>query len=105
MIGKGTDEVVLTIISAGEGETSQKGQQGNQFWVQAGSFQTLTEAVSFQEQLRQHYSGMRLQTVHLPSGEWHRVQIGSFPSAQKAQRVVSELEQQFNIDPLLVQDN
>ena len=105
MIGKGTDEVVLTIISAGEGETTQKDQQGNQFWVQAGSFQALTEAVSFQEQLRQHYSGMRLQTVHLPSGEWHRVQIGGFPSAQNAQRVVYELEQQFNINPLLVQDN
>ncbi|MGE3787137.1 MAG: septal ring lytic transglycosylase RlpA family protein [Nitrospirales bacterium] len=105
MIGKGTEEVVLTILQAQKVQSQTADNRGNRFWVQAGSFQTLTEAVSFQEQLRPHYSRMRLQTVHLPSGEWHRVQIGAFSSAQKARHVASELEEQFSVEPLLLQDN
>ena len=105
MIGKGTEEVVLRILPPQSSQLTGAGYLNNRFWVQAGSFQTLTEAVSFQEQLRPYYSRIRVQTVRLPSGEWHRVQIGSFSSAQKAQRVASDLERQFDVEPLLVQDN
>ncbi|HQU29606.1 MAG: septal ring lytic transglycosylase RlpA family protein [Nitrospira sp.] len=105
MIGKGTEEVVLNIVSAQEGQIIQNKPSSHRFWVQAGSFQTLTEAVSFQEQLRPHFSHLRLQTVHLPSGEWHRVQIGAFSSAKHAQRAASNLEKQFDVEPLLLQDN
>lgn len=105
MIGKGTEEVVLTVLQPHQGQNPVAENREIRFWVQAGSFQTLTEAVSFQEQLRPHYSRMRLQSVQLPSGEWHRVQIGAFSSAQKARHVATELEEQFSVEPLLLQDN
>ena len=105
MIGKGTEEVILTVLETQEEGVTRVGNPNNRFWVQVGSFQTLNEALTFQEQLRPFYSRMRLQTVHLSSGEWHRVQIGSFSSAQKAQRVATDLEKEFNVEPLLVQDN
>lgn len=104
MIGTGTDEVLLTIVKL-PNENTPAGNRGNRYWIQVGSFQTLTEAVSFQEQLRPHYSRIRLQSVQLPSGEWHRVQIGDFSSAQKARHVAAKLEKQFQIESLLVQDN
>lgn len=104
MIGRGTDEVVLTVLKL-PNEQIPAGHGKNRYWVQAGSFQTLTEAVSFQEQLRPHYSRIRLQSVQLPSGEWHRVQIGDFSSAKKARHVATKLEEEFDIEPLLLQDN
>lgn len=103
MIGKGTDNVILTIVSP---ETSEAGDpKPPRFWVQAGSFHSLTEAVSFQEQLRPHFSKLRLKTVNLPSGEWHRVQVGDFHTATQAQKVATELERQFAIEPFFFQDN
>jgi rare lipoprotein A len=103
MIGKGTDEVILTVVSP---ETSEAdARKPTRFWVQAGSFQSLTEAVSFQEQLRPHFSNLRLKTVNLPSGEWHRVQIGDFQTPAQARKVASELERQFAIEPFYIQDN
>lgn len=105
MIGKGTEEVVLKVLETQEGRVTREEDLDNRFWVQAGSFQTLTEAVTFQERLRPFYSRMRVQTVHLPSGKWHRVQIGSFSSAQNAKRVASDLKKEFDVEPLLVQDN
>ena len=104
MIGRGTEEVVLTVLKL-PNEQHPGGNGRNRYWVQAGSFQTLSEAVSFQEQLRPHYSRIRLQSVQLPSGEWHRVQIGDFSSAKKARHVAAKLEEQFHIEPLLLQDN
>ncbi|MGE0475087.1 MAG: septal ring lytic transglycosylase RlpA family protein [Nitrospirales bacterium] len=104
MIGRGTEDVVLTILKSKK-DYIPAGDRGNRFWVQAGSFQTLTEAVSFQELLRPHFPRTRLQSVQLSSGEWHRVQIGDFSSAQKAQHAANELEQQFHVEPLLLQDN
>ncbi len=75
------------------------------YWVQVGSFTTLTQAVSLQEQLANHYPNIRLTTVDLPSGQWHRVQVGTYPSEEKAKIVAIELEKQFDLDPLLIQGN
>lgn len=107
MIGKGTAKVILTIL-----DSPSSGYSGNlsngrneRYWVQAGSFNTLTQAVSLREQLANKYPHVQLKTVDLPSGQWHRVQIGTFHSQEKAQIVKTELENQFNLDPLLIKDN
>ena len=107
MIGKGTEDVVLTIL-----DSPTSGYAGNEsnemtgkYWVQAGSFTTKIQAVSLREQLASHYPNVRLKTVDLPSGQWHRVQIGIFHSPKKAKIVATELENQFKLDPLLIRDN
>jgi rare lipoprotein A len=107
MIGKGTEDVILTIL-----DSPSSGYSGNlsnrraeNYWVQAGSFATLTQAVSLQEQLAIQYPQVRLKTVNLPSGQWHRVQVGTFHSHEKAKTVATELENRFDLEPLLIQDN
>jgi rare lipoprotein A len=107
MIGKGTEDVILTILNSSGSEYFRNKSNGSaeNYWVQAGSFATLTQAVSLQEQLVHLYPHVRLKTVDLPSGQWHRVQIGTFFSQEKAQTVAAELEKQFDLDPFLIQDN
>ena len=107
MIGKGTEEVILTIVdSPNSGNSAEflNGRTGN-YWVQAGSFSTLTQAVSLQEQLANQYPQVRLKTVNLPSGQWHRVQVGTFHSQEKAKNVATDIENRFDLTPLLIQDN
>lgn len=107
MIGKGTEEVILTILdSPGSGYSANSSNKMTEnYWVQVGSFNTLTQAVSLREQLANQYPQVRLKTVNLPSGQWHRVQIGSFHTQKKAERVATEIENRFNLEPLLIQDN
>lgn len=107
MIGEGTADVILTIL-----DSPSPGNSGNlsngrneKYWVQAGSFSSLPPAVSLREKLVSQYPQVRLKTVDLPSGQWHRVQVGIFHSQEKAQTVKTELEKQFHLDPLLIKDN
>ncbi len=106
MIGRGTENVSLTILESPNASSSHlaNGEPAG-YWVQVGSFTTLTQAVSLQEQLANHFTNIRLTTVDLPSGQWHRVQIGLFPSEEKAKTVAIDLENRFDLDPLLLQDN
>ena len=107
MIGKGTEDVLLTILESSEPEyfSNKAKRSAENYWVQAGSFATLTQAVSLKEQLAPQYPRVRLKTVDLPSGQWHRVQIGTFYSQDKARTVAAELKKQFDLDPFLIQDN
>jgi rare lipoprotein A len=106
MIGKGTENVSLTILDSQDPDSDHTSNgRSDGYWVQVGSFTTLTQAVSLQEQLANHYPNIRLKTVDLPSGQWHRVQVGTFTSEEKAKTVATELEKQFDLDPLLIQDN
>lgn len=104
MIGEGTAEVALTIQSSHNSSLPpQESQQ--QFWVQAGSFTTLTEAMTLREQLAGDYSHVRVKTVNLPSGEWHRVQVGTFPSKKTAQAIVNNLKHEFGVNSLILTSN
>lgn len=107
MIGKGTEEVILTVLDSPISRYSGNvpDERNRDFWVQAGSFATLRPAIILREQLANHYPNVRLKTVDLPSGQWHRVQVGTFHSRENAQTVVKELENQFDLNPLLIQDN
>ena len=103
MIGRGTENVSLTILESTNASSGYMSKEGSDsFWVQVGS---LTQAVALHEQLADHYPNIRLTTVDLPSGQWHRVQIGTFPSQEKAKIVAIELEKQFDLDSLLIQGN
>ena len=104
MIGEGTADVALTILDSQNAFLpSQRKKQ--HFWVQAGAFATLTEAMTFRERLAHDYASVRVQTVHLPSGEWHRVQVGAFPSRQGAQVISRTLENELGIQTLIVTSN
>ena len=104
MIGEGTAEVAITILDSPNASlSSQAGKQ--HFWVQAGAFATLMEAMTLRERLAHVYVSVRVQTVHLPSGEWHRVQVGSFPSKQRAQVISGTLENELGVKTLIVTSN
>ena len=106
MIGKGTENVSLTILDSPKPSSGHKTTGGPAgYWVQVGSFTALTQAVSLQQQLANQYPNIRLKTVDLPTGQWHRIQVGIFSSQEKAKSVATELEKQFGIDPLLIEDN
>ncbi len=107
MVGKGTEDVILTIVDSPISGYFGNGpdEQTQNFWVQAGSFSTFPPAVSLREQLADDYPNVRLKTVDLPSGQWHRVQVGTFSTQEKAKSVAKELENRFNLDPLLIHDN
>ena len=104
MIGEGTTEVSLTILSSHNASVPSK-DSNQQFWVQAGSFGTLTEAMSLREQLATDYSHVRVKTVSLPSGEWHRVQVGAFPSKKTAEAIANTLNQALGIHSLVLPSN
>lgn len=104
MIGDGTAEVALTILSPHHASISTQGAK-TRFWVQAGAFTTLTEAMSLRARLASHYSHVRVKTVNLPSGEWHRVQVGTFPSKKAAQTIARTLKDTFGVAPLILTSN
>ncbi len=104
MIGEGTAEVAITVLDSQDASLPSQGGQRH-FWVQAGAFATLTEAMSLRERLAPDYDTVRVQTVHLPSGEWHRVQIGAFSSRQGAQDISRTLENELGIQPLILTSN
>lgn len=106
IIGRGTENVSLTILQSPNASSGHMSNGGSvSYWVQVGSFTTLPQAVSLQEQLANHYTNIRLTTVDLPTGQWHRVQVGIYPSEEKAKTVAIELQKQFDLDPLLIQSN
>jgi rare lipoprotein A len=104
MIGEGTAEVILTILDSQN--SSLPSQVGNkQFWVQAGAFATLTEAMTLRERLAQDYEYVRVQTVNLSSGEWHRVQVGTYSSRKASQAVSNTLKKELGVQSLIVTNN
>jgi cell division protein FtsN len=104
MIGEGTAEVRLTILN--RTQTSMPSQATVQhFWVQAGVSTTLTEAMTLRERLAHDYAHVRVKTVTLPSGEWHRVQIGAFDSKKTAQTVARALKKNWGVEPTLISSN
>ena len=104
MIGEGTAEVTVTTLKNPQVFLpSQK--TSKHFWVQAGAFTSLREAMTLREQLAHDYKNVRVNTVNLPSGEWHRVQIGYFDSKKAAQTVARSLKKDWGVEALLLSSN
>lgn len=104
MIGEGTSDVSLTIVSPPNASIPSI-RAPSRFWVQAGAFTTLMEAMTLRERLATQYDLVRVQTVNLPSGEWHRVQVGAFPSKKTAQSAARALQNDFGGNPLILISN
>jgi rare lipoprotein A len=104
MIGDGTAEVTLTILNKSQASTPSQ-ETVKHFWVQAGAFTSLREAMTLRERLAQYYAHVRVKTVHLPSGEWHRVQIGPFDSKKTAQSIAGALKRDWGVDTILLTSN
>ncbi len=104
MIGEGTSDVSLTIVSPPNASIPSI-RAPSRFWVQAGAFTTLMEAMTLRERLAAQYDLVRVQTVNLPSGEWHRVQVGAFPSKKTAQSAARALQNDFGGNPLILISN
>jgi len=104
MIGEGTADVALTIVSPHNALIPSIGALTS-FWVQAGAFTTLMEAMTLRERLASQYDQVRVKTVNLPSGEWHRVQVGTFYSKKMAQTAARALQNDFGGNPLILISN
>ena len=104
MIGEGTADVRLTIVSPPNASIPSI-RAPSRFWVQAGAFTTLMEAMTLRERLATQYDLVRVQTVNLPSGEWHRVQVGVFSSKKTAQSAARTLQNDFGGNPLALISN
>ena len=104
MIGEGTADVSLAIVSPPNASIPSI-RAPSRFWVQAGAFTTLMEAMTLRERLATQYDLVRVQTVDLPSGEWHRVQVGAFPSKKTAQSAARALQNDFGGNPLILISN
>jgi rare lipoprotein A len=104
MIGEGTAEVILTILNSSPASIAAE-KTTNHFWVQAGAFTSLTEAMILRERLAHNYAHVRVQTVTLASREWHRVQIGSFDSKKTAQTVAGTLKKDWGVEAILLSSN
>jgi peptidoglycan lytic transglycosylase len=103
MIGEGTAHVSLSVVSPPN--TLIPSGSPSRFWVQAGAFTTLMEAMTLRERLASQYDHVRVQTVNLPSGEWHRVQVGTFSSKKLAQRAARTLQNDVGGNPLVLISN
>ena len=104
MIAEGTAEVILTILTPQK--TSVVAQNTQKiFWVQAGSFTTLREAMTRRERLAKEYSPVLVKTVKLASGERHHVHIGTFAFKTAAEAVARRLKKSFGIDAQLRSSN
>jgi rare lipoprotein A len=104
MIGEGTADVRLTIVSPHNASIPSI-RASTRFWVQAGAFTTLMEAMTLRERLTSQYDHVRVKTVNLPSGEWHRVQVGTFHSKKMAQKAARALQNDFGSNPLILISN
>lgn len=108
MIGKGTAKVALKIVSPHNISTPSIGASDGTlapFWVQAGAFRTLMEAMTLKERLASLYEQVRVKTVNLPSGEWHRVQVGIFYTKKSAQIAARALQNDFGVIPRVLTSN
>jgi rare lipoprotein A len=106
MIGEGTADVSLTIVSPPPNNASIPSIRApSRFWVQAGAFTTLMEAMTLRERLATQYDLVRVRTVNLPSGEWHRVQVGAFSSKKTAQSAARALQNDLGGNPLILISN
>jgi len=104
MIGEGTAEVTLTVMNRSQASNPTQSQL-NRFWVQAGAFTSLTEAMTLRERLAYDFDHVRVKTVTLPSGKWHRVQIGSFDSRETAHTIAQVLKKKWGVEARLLTSN
>jgi rare lipoprotein A len=85
MIGTGTAQVRLEVIS---GPNPQTGF----FGVQVGAFLIQANADKFREQLAARYSSVSVVPYDSPSGMYYRVRVGRLPTQDAAGQLAAQLQ-------------
>lgn len=95
MIGPGTAQVRLTVIS---GPNPQIGF----FGVQVGAFQSEDNAERLQVQLEAHYSTVTIVDYDSPTGLFHRVRVGRVPSEGAAAALAGQLRSDDHLTTFVI---
>ena len=85
MVGTGTAQVRLEVIS---GPNPQAGY----FGVQVGAFLVRDNAEQFRERLEQHYSSVIVVPYDSPNGTYYRVRVGRVATEDEARQLASQLQ-------------
>jgi rare lipoprotein A len=100
MVGRGTDEIELRVISY-EGRAGGMGV----LRVQVGSFADPANARTLVERLRSAYPGSKIVGVDLPDGRRSRVYAGQFQTEAAAEQAAAHLRRALETDPFIVRDD
>lgn len=100
MVGRGTDEVELRVISYQGGA----GEMGV-LRVQVGSFADPANASALVSRLRGAYPGSRVVAVDLPEGRRYRVYAGQFQTDASAEQAAGHLRRALDTDPFIIRDD
>ncbi len=101
MVGKGTEEVVLTVVP----RPPTSSHETPSYWVHVASFSSLSKAMSEKIRLERKYPEVQVSTVTIKTNEWHRVQIGAFASKKRAQQGLKDLQKTMKGSPKIVRHN
>jgi rare lipoprotein A len=84
MVGPGTAQVRLEVISGPD-------PQSGFFGVQVGAFQVQENADRLRAKLAEHYSPVATVPFNLPTGHFYRVRVGRLPSEAAARALADRL--------------
>ena len=85
MVGPGTAQVKLEVISGPD-------QQSGFFGVQVGAFLVKDNADRFRERLGARYSSVSVVPYDSPDGMYYRVRVGHVPTEEQAQQLATQLQ-------------
>lgn len=85
MVGTGTAQVRIEVISGPNTETGY-------FGVQVGAFLVRDNAEQFRERLAQRYSSVTVAPYDSPAGIYYRVRVGRVPTEDEARQLASRLQ-------------
>jgi rare lipoprotein A len=95
MIGTGTAQVRLEVVS---GPNPQTGF----FGVQVGAFLVRGNAEKFRDQLATRYSSVSIAPYDSPNGKYYRVRVGRVPTQDAAQQLAAQLQSNDQLTTFVV---
>jgi rare lipoprotein A len=100
MLGPGTDEVTLHVVSYQE-----RPEGMGPLRIQVASFAEKANAVALVNRLSARYRGARVVTVELREGTRYRVQIGEYAREQEAAAAAKQVDHQLNVSSFIVRED
>jgi rare lipoprotein A len=95
MVGTGTANVRLEVISG-------PSQQTGFFGVQVGAFLVQANAEKFRDQLAQRYPSVSVVPYDSPSGMYYRVRVGRVPTQDAAAQLAAQLQSNDQLTTFVV---
>ena len=100
MIGNGTDQVELRVVSYVE-----RPEGMGVLRIQVGAFADPQNARGLFDRLKSQYPGGRITQVDLPEGRRYRVQVGQFATESQAQAAAAHLDAHYNLQSFVLRDD